>query len=166
MVTRLQVKVKTFFTETQEMSENSEQNPSNPGLIGPEQTRRGLLVGLLGVLVSIEALLVTAGAMYFLSRIFGDSPENLSGAIVIFAITLIIGLGLIATAIATFKSKSWVTGAIVTWQILQIAVAISFIQGLPEWQLAGWVLAVLSLSVGFLVLKQLIETNKSNRITR
>ena len=140
MVTRLQVKVKTFFTETQEMSENSEQNPTNPGLIGHEQTRRSPLVGLLGVLVSIEALLVTAGAVYFLSRIFLETPENLSGAFVIFAITLIIATGLIATAIGTFKAKPWTRGAIVTWQIIQFVVATSFIQGIQAWQPVGWVL--------------------------
>ena len=150
MVTRLQVKVKTFFTETQEMSENSEQNPTNPGLSGHEQTRRSPLVALLGVLVSVEALLVTAGALYFLSRIFMETPENLSGAFVIFAITLIIAAGLIATAIGTFKAKPWTRGAIVTWQIMQFVVATSFIQGIQVWQPVGWLL--IALAVGTAVL--------------
>ena len=151
MVTRLQVKVKTFFTETQEMSENSEQNPTNPGLNGHEQTRRSPLVALLGVLVSIEALLVTAGAMYFLSRIFLETPENISGAFVIFAITLIIAAGLIATAIGTFKSKSWTRGAIVTWQIMQFVVATSFIQGIQDWQPVGWVLIFFAVGTAVLL---------------
>ena len=151
MVTRLQVKVKTFFTETQEMSENSEHNPTNPGSNGHEQTRRSPLVALLGVLVSVEALLVTAGAVYFLSRIFLETPENLSGAFVIFAITLIIAAGLIATAIGTFKVKSWTRGAIVTWQILQFFVATSFIQGIKVWQPVGWLLIVLAVSTAVLL---------------
>ena len=150
MVTRLQVKVKTFFTETQEMSENSEQNPTNPGLNGHEHTRRSRLVALLGVLVSIEALLVAAGALYFLSRIFLETPENLSGAYVIFAITLIIAAGLIATAIGTFKAKPWTRGAIVTWQIMQFVVATSFIQGIQAWQPVGWLL--IAFAVGTAVL--------------
>ena len=151
MVTRLQVKVKTFFTETQEMSENSEQNPTNPGSNGHEQTRLSPLVALLGVLVSVEALLVTAGAVYFLSRIFLETPENLSGAFVIFAITLIIAAGLIATAIGTFKVKSWTRGAIVTWQILQFFVATSFIQGIQVWQPVGWLLIVLAVGTAVLL---------------
>ena len=150
MVTRLQVKVKTFFTETQEMSENSEQNPTNPGLNGHEQTRCSPLVALLGVLVSIEALLVTAGAMYFLSHIFLETPENISGAFVIFAITLIIAAGLIATSIGTFKAKPWTRGAIVTWQIMQFVVATSFIQGIQAWQPVGWLL--IAFAVGTAVL--------------
>ena len=151
MVTRLQVKVKTFFTETQEMSENSEQNPTNQGSNGHEQTRRSPLVALLGVLVSLEALLVTAGAVYFLSRIFLETPENLSGSFVIFAITLIIAAGLIATAIGTFKAKPWTRGAIVTWQIMQFVVATSFIQGIQAWQPVGWVLIVFALGTAVLL---------------
>ena len=150
MVTRLQVKVKTFFTETQEMSENSEQNPTNQDLNGHEQTRRSPLVAILGVLVSVEALLVTAGAMYFLSRIFLETPENLSGAFVIFSITFIIAAGLIAAAIGTFKAKPWTRGAIVTWQIMQFVVATSFIQGIQAWKPVGWLL--IAIAVGTAVL--------------
>ena len=160
MVTRLQVKVKTFFTETQEMSENSEQNPTNPGLNGQEQTRRSPLVALLGVLVSVEALLVTAGAVYFLSRIFLETPENLSGAFVIFAITLIIAAGLIATAIGTYKAKPWTRGAIVTWQIMQFVVATSFIQGIQAWQPVGWALIALSLFSSVIVLKVIFQSRE------
>jgi hypothetical protein len=133
------------------MSENSEQNPTNPGLNGHEQTRRSPIVALLGVLVSIEALLVTAGAVYFLSRIFLETPENLSGAFVIFAITLIIAAGLIATAIGTFKAKPWTRGAIVTWQIMQFVVATSFIQGIETWQPVGWLLIVIAVGTTVLL---------------
>ena len=158
MVTRLQVKVKTFFTETQEMSENSEQNLTNPGLNGHEHTRRSPLVALLGVLVSIEALLVTAGAVYFLSRIFLETPENLSGAIVIFAITLIIAIGLVVVGISIFRELTWTRGAIVTWQILQFAVATSFVQGFSLWQYLGWTLIFLSVAGFVLVLSEKINT--------
>ena len=159
MVTRLQVKVKTFFTETQEMSENSELNPTNPGLNGQKQPRQQLLVALLGVLVSIEALLVTAGAIYFLSRIFMEKPENLSGAIVIFVITVIIAAGLVATAFGTFRAKSWTRGAIVTWQIMQFVVATSFIQGITAWQPVGWLLIALSLGVVVPLIKVIKDAN-------
>lgn len=159
MVTRLQVKVKTFFTETQEMSENSEQNPTKQGLNGHEHIRRSPLVALLGVLVSIEALLVTAGAVYFLSRIFLETPENISGAFVIVAITLIIAAGLIATSIGTFKAKPWTRGAIVTWQIMQFVVATSFIQGIQAWQPLGWILIALSLGVAASLIKVIKDLN-------
>ena len=133
------------------MSENSEQNPTNPGVNGHEQTRRSPLMALLGVLVSLEALLVTAGSVYFLSRIFLETPENLSGAYVIFVITLIIAAGLIATAIGTFKAKPWARGSIVTWQIMQFVVATSFIQGIQAWQPVGWLLIVFAVGTAVIL---------------
>lgn len=151
MVTRLQVEVKTFFKEMQEMTEIKPQNRTNSGTNGLEQTRRSPLVMLLGALVSLEALLVTAGAFYFLSRIFSETPENLTGAVVIFAITLVIAIGLVATAIGTFRTQSWTRGAIVTWQILQFAVATSFIQGIQAWQPVGWLLIVFAVGTAVLL---------------
>ncbi|WP_280801200.1 hypothetical protein [Aurantimicrobium minutum] len=133
------------------MSEIAEQNPTNPGLNGQEQTRRSPLLSLLGVLVGIEALLVTVGAVYFLSRIFLETPENLSGAFVIFVITLIIAAGLIATAIGTFKAKPWARGSIVTWQIMQFVVATSFIQGIQAWQPVGWLLIVFAVGTAVIL---------------
>jgi hypothetical protein len=149
MVTRLQVKVKTFFKEMQEMTENTAQNPSDLGSNGHEPDRRSPLVALLGVLVGLESLLVLGGALYFLSRIFLETPVNLSGSLVIFAITLLIAIGLITTTIGTFRAQTWTRGAILTWQIMQFVVATSFIQGIAEWQPVGWVL--ISLSVVSLV---------------
>jgi hypothetical protein len=151
MVTRLQVKVKTFFKEMQEMNQNPMQNPSDSGSNGHKENRRSPLVVLLGVLVSLEAGAVFAGALYFLSRIFLETPENFSGAIVIFAITLVIAIGLVVTAIATFRAQSWTRGAIVTWQILQFAVATSFIQGIQAWQPVGWLLIVVAVGTAVLL---------------
>jgi hypothetical protein len=142
----------------QNMTENVPQNPSNPGLYGHERKRRSSLVALLGVLVGIEALMVTAGALYFLSRIFMETPENLSGAIVIFAITLVIAIGLVASAIGTFRTQSWTRGAIVTWQILQFAVATAFIQGIQAWQPVGWLLIVFAVGTAVLLFTRPVIT--------
>ena len=159
MVTRLQVKVKTFFKELQEMTEITPETPDIPGLNRRAKTPRNSLVILLGVLVSIEAMLVIAGALYFLSRIFLETPDNFTGAIVTFGITLVIAVGLLATAIGTFKTQPWTRGAIVTWQILQFAVATSFIQGFEAWQPIG--LTLLGLSIGATALIFLPKTTKA-----
>lgn len=158
MVTRLQVKVKTFFKEMQEMTENIVPNPSDPSSDTQKKARREHSVILLGSIVSIEAALVSAGAFYFLSRIFLETPQNLAGAIVIFAITILIAAGLAATAIAKFKSQQWTRGAIITWQILQFVIATSFIQGISEWQPVGWAMIALALGSVFLVFKEIFTT--------
>ena len=145
MVTRLQVKVKTFFKEMQEMTEKTHQNPSDSDSKVHESDRRSPIVAFLGVLVGLESLLVLGGALYFLSRIYLETPENFSGALVIFAITMLIAIGLIATTIGTFRAQPWTRGAILTWQIMQFVVATSFVQGIAVWQPVGWVLAVFAL---------------------
>jgi hypothetical protein len=151
MVTRLQVKVKTFLKEMQEMTENSSENVANSGKADSKLTRGNIMLRALGVLVSLEAVLVTTGAIYFLSRIFLEATSSLSGAVVIFVITLVIALGLVVTAVSTFRKSSWTRGAIVTWQILQFAVATSFIQGIAEWQPLGWLMILLSAAALLLV---------------
>ena len=151
MVTRLQVKVKTFFKEMQEMTENTQQNPSDSDSNGLGPVRRSSLVALLGVLVGLESLLVLGGALYFLSRIFLETPDNFSGALVIFAITLLIAIGLITTTIGTFRAQPWTRGAILTWQIMQFVVATSFVQGIAVWQPVGWVLALFAVGTTVLL---------------
>ena len=130
---------------------NSAEKPTNSD---PQSIKTGNgrhLVNLLGVLVGIESLLVLAGAAYFFSQMFIQEVNNFAGAVVIFAITLFIGLGLVALAIAAFRRKPWTRGAIITWQILQFAAATSFIQGISEWQYIGWFLMVLALGTFVLV---------------
>lgn len=143
------------------MSENSELNPTNPGSNEDGQILRHSVVIFLGVLVSIEAVLVAAGAIYFLSRIFLETPDNFTGAMVIFGITVIIAAGLIWAAVATFRGQSWTRGAIITWQILQFAVAISFIQGIQTWQPVGWGLLCLSVTSLGLVIAGLVSQKPS-----
>ena len=120
-------------------------------------------ISLLAALVGLEGLGLLAGAGFFLTQIFVQSSTSLSGAIVIFIITLLVALGVLATAIATLRATSWVRGAILTWQILQIAVAISFIQGTDFWAVIGWVLVALSVASTALLLSKPVVASMTAR---
>ena len=130
---------------------NSGEKPTNSDPLSSKTGNGRHLVNLLGVLVGIESLLVLAGAAYFFSQMFIQEVNNFAGAVVIFAITLFIGLGLVAVAVAVFRRKPWTRGAIITWQILQFAAATSFIQGISEWRSIGWVMMVLAVGTFVLV---------------
>ena len=120
-----------------------------------------LLLILLAILISVEALLVTVGAIYFFSQIFIQEVNNMAGAIVIFAIAAFIALGLFAVSIACFKDKAGTLGAIVTWQILQFAAGTSFILGMAEWQALGWLLILLSISaIVVTVIRLIVQSSK------
>lgn len=151
MVTCLQVKVKGFFKIGVRLSEETQSENTQDAAQNRSAKSTTPLLTLISVLVGIEALALIAGSLYFLSRIFLETPENIVGAVVIFVITALIAVGVSIVAIAVGRAKSWTRGAIVTWQILQFAVATSFIQGIAIWQPVGWALAALSVCVVFLV---------------
>lgn len=103
-----------------------------------------MLLYLLAFLVGLEGLALMTGAVFFFAQIFVQQTTSFSGSIVIFIITLFLAVGLLMTAYSTARARGWVRGAILTWQILQVAVATSFFQGVDFWPALGWVLLILS----------------------
>ena len=62
-----------------------------------------------------------------------------SGAIVL---AILAAVWLIVTAVSTLRARSWIRASAVTWQVLQIAVAIGSFQGLYARPDLGWALLV------------------------
>lgn len=135
----------------------SEENAGKPLFSAPKAVR------FLALLVGIEAVLVSAGAVYFLSLTFTEVTSNIAGAIVIFLITALIAVGLWVSTVALLQGKSWSRGIIITWQVIQFALATSFIQGLVEWQAVGWALLALSLVTFFLALRKKVSESLEPR---
>jgi len=121
----------------------SEENGEKPRF----SSQKAMLI--LSLLLGIETVLVSAGAVYFLTLTFTEVTSKIAGAIVIFLITALIAVVLWVSTFALLQGKSWSRGIIVTWQVIQFALATSFIQGLVEWQALGWLLLVLSLVIFF-----------------
>ena len=135
----------------------SEENARKPRFSATKAVR------FLALLVGIEAVLVSAGALYFLTLTLTQVTSNIAGAVVIFLITALIAVGLWVSTFALLQGKSWSRGIIVTWQVIQFALATSFIQGLVEWQAAGWALLVLSLVAFFVALRKKVSESLEPR---
>lgn len=135
----------------------SEENAGTPRFSAPKAVRS------LALLVGIEAILVSAGAVYFLTLTFTEVTSNIAGALVIFLITALIAVGLWVSTFALLRGKSWSRGIIITWQVIQFALATSFIQGLVEWQAVGWALLVLSLVSFFLAFRKKVSESLEPR---
>ena len=118
---------------------------------------------LLVLLVGIEAILVSAGAIYFVFLTFTEVTGNPAGAIVIFLITALVAVGLWVSSFALLRGKGWSRGLVVTWQVIQFALATSFAQGLAEWQVFGWFLLVLSLGTFVLALSKKVSESLEPR---
>ena len=135
---------------------NNNVSPSGDNTQDMSNTSKNSL-RLLVLLVGIEAILVSAGAFYFLFLTFTEVTGNPAGAIVIFLITALVAVGLWVSTFALLRGKGWSRGLVVTWQVIQFALATSFAQGLAEWQVFGWFLLVLSLGTFLLALSKSIS---------
>ena len=143
---------------------NSGEKPTNSDPQSGKTANSRVLVLLLASLVGLESLFVLAGALYFFSQLFVQEVSNVAGAIVIFAITLLIAIGLAIASIGTFRDQGWTKGAIITWQILQFAAATSFIPGISAWQPVGWTLATLSILTIVLVIIVIVRSSREEKL--
>lgn len=139
---------------------NSGEKPTKSDPQSAKIGKSRALVLLLASLVGIESLIILAGALYFFSQLFVQEVSNAAGAIVIFVITLFIGVGLAVASVGTFREQGWTKGAIITWQILQFAAATSFITGISSWQPVGWSLAALSVLTMVLAMVVIVRSSR------
>lgn len=139
---------------------NSGENPTNSDGQSPKTGTSRAFVALLASLVGLESLIVLAGAFYFVSQLFVQEVSNAAGAIVIFAITFVIAIGLAFVSIGTIRDQGWTRGAIITWQILQFAAATSFIPGISAWRPLGWSLATLSILTMVLTIVVIVQSSR------
>ena len=78
-------------------------------------------------------------------------PASLPSAIALAVLTAVAAVFLGYLAVAVLRGRTWVRGAVLTWQVLQVAVAIGCFQGYFARPDIGWVLLVPALiAVGLL----------------
>ena len=109
-----------------------------------------LLFVLVGILF-LEAAGLAATTVWFLSRVFLEKAESLPSALVILVIVALVTVWVTVTAINTMRCRPWVRGAILTWQILQIAVAAGAFQGLFAQPAIGYALLVPAVAASLLL---------------
>ncbi len=106
------------------------------------------------VLVGLEALLVVGAFAWLLVQLVTTHPVSLGGGIAIVVLAAIAAAWLIATAIGVLRARSWARGSAITWQVLQLALAIGCFQGLYAEPSVGWPLLIPALVAGFLALSK------------
>ena len=101
----------------------------------------------LAAVLFLEAALLALLAGYLVFELVTEVPTSLGSALAILVFVLISSAWLIAMAVGTLRAQSWVRAAALTWQVLQIAVAVGRFQGLFARSDIGWVLLVPALVV-------------------
>lgn len=109
---------------------------------GPAKRPTTVIV-LAGVLF-LEAATLAAATVFLVAETIAQEAEFLASSLALAGLALLGTVLLALVAASTLRMRSWVRGAAITWQIMQLAVAWVFLQGdIAVW--AGWVLVVVSL---------------------
>lgn len=105
----------------------------------------GLLIAL-AVLLFIEAAGALALVVWLAFELVTASPESYASGVALLVLAVLAAVWIAFTAVSTLRLKSWVRASAVTWQVLQIAVAIGSFQGLYARPDLGWALIVPALA--------------------
>lgn len=102
---------------------------------------------IVAVLLAGEALLLWATLVWLVFELITAIPTSMASAVAMLVLVLIAALWVSAIAFNTVRRRSWIRGAALTWQLVQIAVAIGCFQGIYARAELGWALLVPSIVV-------------------
>ena len=103
---------------------------------------RNPLLILLAVLLFAECALLVAATVYLVVELLIATPASLASALFLTVLTGIAAAWLGVIAVNTLRASPWIRGAAITWQVLQIAVAIGCFQGFFARPDIGWALLI------------------------
>ena len=95
----------------------------------PRRGKHPLLV-VLWLLVLAECGLMVVATVYLVFELMVATPSSFASAIALTVLTALAAVFLAIVSVNLLRGQAWVRGAIVTWQVLQIAVAVGCFQGL------------------------------------
>lgn len=103
-------------------------------------SRRPPLLIVLAALLFLECALLVAATVYLVIGLLVARPDSYASAVAILVLTALAAIWLGTMAAHTLLGRSWIRGAAVVWQVLQIAIAIGSFQGLFARPDVGWLL--------------------------
>ena len=109
--------------------------------------RRPRAVVLLAAILYAEAGLLWAAVVWLILELLTATPTSLATAVAVLVLVLIAATWVTAIAVNSLRRRSWIRSAAVTWQVLQIAVAVGSFQGLYARPDLGWALLLPSVVV-------------------
>ncbi|MBX0300851.1 hypothetical protein K2F54_12785 [Cryobacterium sp. 1639] len=115
------------------------------------------------VLLAAEAALLWAVVGWLILELLTEQPSSYASALAILVIVLIAAVWVSAIAVATLRRRSWIRAAAVTWQLVQVFIAIGCFQGLYARPDLGWALLVPSALVLVLLFTRSVMAATSPR---
>lgn len=91
--------------------------------------RRPLTVLILAALLALEAVALWGAAVWELVEALTQPASSEAGAFALLALVVIAAIWVSAIAFNVLRGRGWIRGAAVTWQLVQVAVAVGLLQG-------------------------------------
>lgn len=122
---------------------NDERTPREPlGNGASSAARRPAFLVILAVIVGAEALVMAGVVVWLLLELLTVRPASYETALAILVLSAISALFLAVVAVHTLRARPWTRAATLTWQILQLVIAIGCFQGIVATPTVGlWLLA-------------------------
>lgn len=124
------------------------QSPGHPepGSAAPEP-RRALGLRVVTVLLALEALLLWGVTAWLVMELLTETPTSIGGAFALLGLSALAAVWVGFIAFNLPRRRSWTRGGALTWQLVQIMVAIGAFQGVYARPDVGWGLLAPSLVV-------------------
>ncbi|HYI32519.1 MAG TPA: hypothetical protein VEX88_03560 [Glaciibacter sp.] len=132
------------------MSEQPDRRPDHePPVSGARGSgRHRLLVAILAA----EAALLWVAFAWQVHQLVTSSPASVPSALALMVINALVAVWVSVIAVHAAKGRSWVRGAALSWQLVQIAISIGAFQGAYARPDVGWALLIPSVVVIVLLL--------------
>ena len=127
------------------MNERPDRHSDGKSASGAPFRPRALLI--LAALLWAEAALLWSAVVWLVLELITATPTSLASALAILVLVLIAAAWVTAIAINSLRRRTWIRGAAVTWQLVQVAVAVGSFQGLYARPDLGWALLLPSIVV-------------------
>jgi len=98
-------------------------------------------------LLALEAVALWALSGWLVFELLTQTPASLGGGLAILALAVIAAVWVSAITIGALARRPWIRGGAVTWQLVQIMVAIGSFQGTYARPDVGWAILLPSLVV-------------------
>ena len=126
------------------------ETPGTPGGNAPDtfgrQGRRPPALLALAAIVALEALAMTAITVWLIVELLIDTPRSLASALALLVLAAVAAAFLVAAVLGILRRAGWIRGAVLTWQVVQLAVALGAFQGAFARPDVGWLLLVPSVA--------------------
>lgn len=99
-----------------------------------------LLLRALAVVVLLEAVAMVAVVVLLVMELLTAPVASFASGIAIIVIAVLAAVWLLAMFSGIVAGRSWIRGAVFTWQLIQLALAVGCFQGMFSQPTIGWLL--------------------------